>query len=160
MGCQSNIHQLYWPTCFSREDRNELLIENVGFGFRVTVNDVVMSERSNTRRIISLRLDSNPHFSAHVCCGQMALWIKMPLGTEVGLSPGDIVLDGNPATPMERGTAAPLFSARVYCGEVVVHLSNCWPLVGWLVGVQRPFSAQIRLYTCRYCFAFFCWKMR
>ena len=28
----------------------------------------------------------------------------MPLGTEVGLGPGDIVLDGNPAPP-QRGTA-------------------------------------------------------
>jgi len=28
-----------------------------------------------------------PHFSAHVCCGQMVGWIKMPLGMEVGLSP-------------------------------------------------------------------------
>jgi len=26
-----------------------------------------------------------------VYCGQMVGWIKMPLGTEVGLSPGDIV---------------------------------------------------------------------
>jgi len=27
-----------------------------------------------------------PHCSAHVYCGQMGGWIKMPLGTEVGLS--------------------------------------------------------------------------
>jgi len=26
----------------------------------------------------------------------------MPLGTEVGLGPGHIVLEGNPASPMER----------------------------------------------------------
>jgi len=26
-------------------------------------------------------------------------WIKMPLGTEAGLGPGDIVLDGDPAPP-------------------------------------------------------------
>jgi len=32
----------------------------------------------------------------------------MPLGTEVGLSPGAIMLDGDPAPPMERGTAAPI----------------------------------------------------
>jgi len=34
--------------------------------------------------------------------------IKMPLGMEVGLDPGDIVLDGDPAhpPPTERGTAA------------------------------------------------------
>jgi len=29
----------------------------------------------------------------------MAGWIKMPLGTEVGLGPGDIVLDVDPALP-------------------------------------------------------------
>jgi len=40
-------------------------------------------------------------------CGETAQWIKMPLGTEVGLGPGDIVLDGDPAPlPQERGIAA------------------------------------------------------
>jgi len=33
----------------------------------------------------------------------------MSLGTEVGLGPGNIVLDGDPASPMERDTAAPTF---------------------------------------------------
>jgi len=40
----------------------------------------------------------------------------MPLGTEVGLGPGDIALDGNPAAPTERGKVAhqppPHFSAH------------------------------------------------
>jgi len=50
----------------------------------------------------------------------------MPVGTEVGLGPGDIVLDGDPASPTERGTAAlDHFSAHVYCDETVAHLSNC-----------------------------------
>jgi len=31
----------------------------------------------------------------------------MPLGTEVDLGPGDIVLDGDPASLTERRTAAP-----------------------------------------------------
>jgi len=30
-----------------------------------------------------------------VYCGQLAGWIKMPLAMEVGLRPGDIVLDGD-----------------------------------------------------------------
>jgi len=30
----------------------------------------------------------------------------MPLGTEVGLGPGDIVLDGNPAPPRKGHTPA------------------------------------------------------
>ena len=33
-------------------------------------------------------------FSAHVCYGHTDRWIKMPLGREVGLGPGHIVLDG------------------------------------------------------------------
>ena len=32
----------------------------------------------------------SPQCSAHICCGQMAVWIKMPLGMELGLSPGDL----------------------------------------------------------------------
>jgi len=47
------------------------------------------------------------HFSAHVYCGQTAGWVKMPFGTKVDLGPGDIVLDGDPAPPRKRGTAAP-----------------------------------------------------
>ena len=43
-----------------------------------------------------------------VYCGQSVGWIKMKLGVEVGLGPGDIALDGDPAPP-KRGTAAPIF---------------------------------------------------
>ena len=32
-----------------------------------------------------------------------------PLGTEVGLGPGDIVLDGDPADPAERAHSPPFF---------------------------------------------------
>ena len=39
-------------------------------------------------------------------CGQTVGWIKMSLGTEVDHGRGDIVLDGDPAPPTERGTAA------------------------------------------------------
>ena len=46
----------------------------------------------------------SPQFLAHVSCGQTAAWIKMPLGTEVGLGSGDNVLDGEPA-PLRRDTA-------------------------------------------------------
>ena len=30
-----------------------------------------------------------------------------------------------PSSPTERGTPAPNFSAHVYCGQMVAHLSNC-----------------------------------
>ena len=56
--------------------------------------------------------------SARVYCVQTAGRIKMPLGTEVGLSPGDFVLDGDPAYPYpKRGrNPPPQFSAHFYCG--------------------------------------------
>jgi len=61
-------------------------------------------------------------------CGQTAGWIKMPLDTEVGLGPGEIVLDGDPAPPPPRkrtSSLPPHFSAHVYYGQTVAHLSNC-----------------------------------
>jgi len=50
-------------------------------------------------------------FLAHVYCDQTAGWIKIPLGTEVNLGPGDVYLDGV-AAPPKRGTAFQ-FSAHV-----------------------------------------------
>jgi len=58
----------------------------------------------------------SPRFSAHVYCGQTARWIKMPLGTEVSLGPGHIVLVRDPAPLQKGGTTSP-FSAHVYCGQ-------------------------------------------
>ena len=40
----------------------------------------------------------------------------MPLGTDVCLGPGDIVLDGNPVT---TPPSYPQFSARVYFGKPI-----------------------------------------
>jgi len=37
----------------------------------------------------------------------MAAWIKMRLGMEVGLGPGDFVLDGDPAIPSPKTGADP-----------------------------------------------------
>jgi len=42
----------------------------------------------------------------------------MPFGTEVGLGPDDIVLDGDPAPLSEKGAEPSLqSSAHVYCGQ-------------------------------------------
>ena len=54
---------------------------------------------------------------AHVYCGQTTVCIRIPLGTEVGLSLGDIVLDGIPVSPPLEGHS-PQFSANVYCGQM------------------------------------------
>jgi len=50
----------------------------------------------------------SPQFSAHVCYGQTAGWIKVQLATMIGLSPGDIVLDGDPA-PTKKRHSTPTF---------------------------------------------------
>jgi len=42
----------------------------------------------------------------------------MPLGTEVRLGPGHIVLDGDPALPKREHS--PQFSVHVYCGQTVL----------------------------------------
>ena len=51
-----------------------------------------------------------PHLLARVCCGQMAGWIKMPLGMMVNLGPGNIVLDADPAPPL-KGHSPPNFDS-------------------------------------------------
>jgi len=61
----------------------------------------------------------SPQFSVHTCCGQMAGWIKMPLGREIGLSPSDIVLDADPAPPGPK-RSGPQFSSHVYCGQTAI----------------------------------------
>ena len=58
-----------------------------------------------------------PLFSAHFCCGQTAGWIKMPLGMMVGLGPGNIVLDVDPAPPQGH-SPLPQFLAHVCCGQM------------------------------------------
>ena len=55
--------------------------------------------------------------SVTVCCGQTVGQIKMKLGVRVGLVPGHIMLDGDPAPPPQRDTA-PQFSAHICCCQM------------------------------------------
>ena len=56
-----------------------------------------------------------------VYCGQTVGWIKMKLGMQVGLGPGHIVLDGNPAPLPQRGTAPNLRPISIfYCRQAAV----------------------------------------
>jgi len=48
-------------------------------------------------------------FSAHVCCGQTAGWIKMAHGVKVGLGPGHIVIVADPAPLRKKGAEPPIF---------------------------------------------------
>ena len=47
----------------------------------------------------------------------MAAWIKMSLGMELGLGPGDFMLDRDPAALPKKGGRAPQFSAHDYCDQ-------------------------------------------
>jgi len=57
--------------------------------------------------------------------------VKMPLGTEVGLSRGDIVLDGDPA-PSKKGHSTPHFSTHDYYGQTA----------GW---IKMPLGTEVDL---------------
>jgi len=50
--------------------------------------------------------EPSPNFQPYICCGQMAVWIKMPLGLEEGLSPCDFVFD---PSPKGGGAPSPIF---------------------------------------------------
>jgi len=46
----------------------------------------------------------------------------MPLGMEVGLNPGHIVLDGNQLHLPKKGAEPPQFSVHVYCGQTTARI--------------------------------------
>jgi len=64
-----------------------------------------------------------PHqFSAHFYCGQTTGCIKMPLGMDVGLSPADFVLDGDPARPLNF--------RFMFIIVIVISLEHCTVVIG------------------------------
>ena len=84
----------------------------------------------------------------------------MPLGMEVGLHPGDFVLDGEPAPLPKKEAEPPQFWAHVYCGQTaewikmalgievglspgdfVVHV-YCGQTVAW---IKMPVGTEIGL---------------
>ena len=87
----TNVDQRYWATA----------CKTLRLCYRTVVLSVCLS-----------RLDVTL-----VYCGQTVGWIKMLLGREIGLGPGDIVLDGVPAPPLKRGTAPSQFSVHVCCDQ-------------------------------------------
>ena len=51
-------------------------------------------------------------------CGQTVGWIKMQLGTEVGLGPSHIVLDDDPTPPSKGHSPSTQFLAHICCGQM------------------------------------------
>ena len=93
-----------------------------------------------------------------VYCDQTVGWMKMKFGTEVGLSPDNIVLDGNLAPLTEKGAQLPTFrlmfivakrldgsrchfvqSLGLGLGNIVLDADPAPPLKGH----RPPFSAHV-----------------
>ena len=71
----------------------------------------------------------------------------MPLGTQAGLGPGEIVLDGEPSPPKREGEQRPRpqFSAHVCCYQTApsgclatIDMGQNWGLCPLLVGSWYP----------------------
>jgi len=71
-------------------------------------------------------------FITLVYCGQTVGWIKIPLGTEVGLGPGDFVLDGDSAPAEKWAQPPPPNFGHVYCGQTA----------GWM---KTPLGTEVDL---------------
>jgi len=58
----------------------------------------------------------------------MAAWIKMLHGVEEGLSPGDFVLDGDPAPLSQKGGGAPspIFGPFLLWPNGLMHQDDTW----------------------------------
>ena len=70
-------------------------------------------------------------FVLDVYCGQTAGWMKMPLSTEIDLGPGHILLDGNP-TPLSPPPAKGAQQPSFVFGPYLL-----WP--------RSPISASAKL---------------
>jgi len=103
------IHQTVWPQYTNATDRTERQRSD-GIGRTIFLSVCL----SVCLSVLSVTL---------VYCGQTVGRIKMKLGTQVGLGPGHIVLDGDPAPPPQRGTA-PQFSGMSVAAKWL-HRSRC-----------------------------------
>jgi len=78
----------------------------------------------------------SPQRSAHICCGQMAGRIKTPHGMELGLGPGDFLIDGDSVPLHKKGQSLPIFTVPLgtevglSLGDIVLD-GNPAPL-GWM----------------------------
>jgi len=104
-------------------------------------------------------------------------WIRIRLGKEVGLGPGDIVLDGRwgPSAPHCKRRSSPHFSAHVHCGQtagwiriplvkevglgpgdIVLDGDPAPPLFGPCLLWSNGRPSQQLLSSCKYCVCVVC----
>jgi len=81
-----------------------------------------------------------PNFRPMFFCGQTAGWVKMSLGMEADLSPGDFVLDGDPVHPPQK-VAVPLPNLRP-----ISIVANGWMYqhTTWYGGRPQPRELCVR----------------
>jgi len=60
----------------------------------------------------------------------MSAWIKMPLGMELGLSPGCVRWGPRSTLPKKRAEPPPQFSAHFYCGQTAACIKMPLGMVG------------------------------
>jgi len=92
-----------------------------------------------------------PHFSAFVYSGHMAGWIRIQLGMEVSLGQGVTFCEMGTQHPQHgKGHSSPHFSAHVYCGKTVTHLSSCWAVVftGENLHIYKFVAVSVRTMFC------------
>jgi len=87
---------------------------------------------------LNVTLKSSP-ISAHICFCQTAGWIKMPLGRDVNLSPGHIVLDEYPAPP-RNWHSTPTFVPCLLWPNGLINQNATW-----YAGRPRPSPHCVRL---------------
>ena len=87
-------------------------------------------------------------FLAHVYCGQMAGWMKTPLGTEVDLGLGHIVLDWVPAPAKGAQQPSPSFRPM----SIVATVANlCYCYSALVSFIQKLLFPQQYLLVGVYC---------
>jgi len=67
-----------------------------------------------------------PPFSAPFYCGQMAGCVKMPLCMDVGLSPGDFVLGGDPVPSPQKAAVPPNFRPTSIVAKRCMDQDTAW----------------------------------
>jgi len=86
-----------------------------------------------------------PKFLAHVYCDQTVGWMKLILGTVVGLNPGKYVLDGDPAPYPKRGRApSPILSVEVENFEIGLEVGALLVIANFVALEQQIILVKTR----------------
>ena len=89
------------------------------FSFWATVCETVRPMLSDRCLSVCLSVCLSCLSVTFVHCGQTVVRIKIKLGVQVGLGPGHIALDGDPAPHPPKGhRLPPQFSAHICCGQM------------------------------------------